>query len=317
MAKNKPSPRREERLLAQPTIYTFNFKDVPVDKYTEVLDVLFHNPDFSEAVEKRNRLVNSAGRLRQGSTEMRSLINTIQQRDRKLADMMYSAMVQANLRSTESYEFLSFTTLLKYYVNYGQDGMKERVDRLARQLDKVTFLADMLESLVTDIKEDMRGIFDGKIEFNQFDAVAQVLAQLRGFFNSVRKDEDSTSPEAQLYMDYADSINEYLDKRLKTYTGKFRKLRPATPAYTEQDMIDALNQFFGTGKLFGRNFIKHTDTGGSYIDATMLALNLKPEQLIKLYGIVSQQPKDSSSDAMMKYSFRVTDAIMSNYKQTK
>lgn len=177
MAKSNPIKAREQLVRNQPTIYSFDFKDVPSGKYAETLDVLFHNPDYSETVEKRNRLVKSAERLRPGSSEMINLVRTIQQHDRKLADIMYSSIVQTNLHSDVGYDFLSFSTLLKYYVDYKKDGMRERVDRMAANLDKVTFLADMLESIVTDVKADMREVFDGSIEFNQFDAVLKVLTQ--------------------------------------------------------------------------------------------------------------------------------------------
>lgn len=240
MAKSNPIRTREELVRNQPTIYSFHFKDVPPSKYAETLDVLFHNPDYNEDVEKRNRLVKSAQRLRPGSSEMANLVRTIQQYDRKLADILYASIVQTNLHSEVGYDFLSFRTLLKYYVDYSKDGNKERVDRLAANLDKVTFLADMLESIVTDVKADMREIFNGSVEFNQFDSVLNVLTQLRGFFKSARCN-DGDSPEAQLYFDYSDSINEYLEKRLKTYTDKYRKLHPVAPVYTETDLIEGLN----------------------------------------------------------------------------
>ena len=56
-------------------------------------------------------------------------------------------------------------------------------------------------------------MFDDIVEFHQFDAVSHVLTQLRGFFKTVRRG-NFDSPESQLYFDYADSINDYLDKRL-------------------------------------------------------------------------------------------------------
>lgn len=312
MAKNKPTLMNEERIKQQPTIYTFNFKDVPADKYTEVLKVLFANPDFAELVEKRNTMVRSVERMRPNSQELLSLIKNIQQRDHKLADLLYAALVQTNLHADETYDFFSFTTLLKYYVNYSKPGMKDNVDRLARNLDSITFLSDMLESLLVDVKSDMRTIFGRTIEFNQFDAVAQVLTQLRGFFKSSRSG-DSESSDAQLYFEYSDSINDYLAKRLKTYTDKYRKKHPAPPAYTERDMIDALNQFFGSDTLFGSKFIKHTESGGSYIDASVLAVELNNEQIKKMTKLVGQiKDKD-----VLKYSFEVTDAIMSQYKKPK
>lgn len=312
MAKSNPIRTREELVRNQPTIYSFHFKDVPPSKYAETLDVLFHNPDYNEDVEKRNRLVKSAQRLRPGSSEMANLVRTIQQYDRKLADILYASIVQTNLHSEVGYDFLSFSTLLKYYVDYSKDGNKKRVDRMAANLDKVTFLADMLESIVTDVKADMREIFNGSVEFNQFDSVLNVLTQLRGFFKSARSN-DADSPEALLYFDYSDSINDYLEKRLKTYTDKYRKLHPVAPVYTEADLIEGLNQFFGRSDKFNESFIKHTESGGCYIDVVYLCFNLDRQQTEKIESLKINPT--TLTDETLRYSFKVTDLIMSQYKR--
>lgn len=312
MAKSNPIRTREELVRNQPTIYSFHFKDVPPSKYAETLDVLFHNPDYNEDVEKRNRLVKSAQRLRPGSSEMANLVRTIQQYDRKLADILYASIVQTNLHSEVGYDFLSFSTLLKYYVDYSKDGNKKRVDRMAANLDKVTFLADMLESIVTDVKADMREIFNGSVEFNQFDSVLNVLTQLRGFFKSARSN-DADSPEALLYFDYSDSINDYLEKRLKTYTDKYRKLHPAAPVYTEAYLIEGLNQFFGRSDKFNESFIKHTESGGCYIDVVYLCFNLDRQQTEKIESLKINPT--TLTDETLRYSFKVTDLIMSQYKR--
>lgn len=316
MAKTKSTLTREQVVRNQPTVYTFNFKDVPVSKYAETLDVLFHNPDYNDAVEKRNRLVKSADRMRPGSSEMANIARTIQQHDRKLADIMYASIVQTNLHSEVSNDFLSFDTLLKYYVDYRKDGMRERIDRMAANLDKVTFLADMLESVVTDVKADMRHVFDGNIDFNQFDAVSNVLTQLRGFFKSARS-KDANSPEAQLYIDYADSINDYLEKRLKTYTDKYRKLHPAAPVYTEDDLVEGLNQFFGRNDKFDMSLIGHTESGGCYIDFKALSLRLDDRDVEKLKKVSDKMKSNNTTDVELRYSFNATDLIMRHYKRPK
>ncbi len=310
MAKNKPaSSKAAQRATLQPTVYTFNFKDVPKDKYAEQLHVLFNDPDFCEAVEKRNRLVKAGDRMRPGSGELVNLIRTIQQHDRKLADMLFAYIVQVNLHSDVTLDFLSFATLLKYYVDYSQEGMKEKVDKLAGDLDRITFLADMLESVLVDVKSGMRDVFGNAVEFQQFDAVQQVLSQLRGFFKS-SQDEDSTSADVQLYMDYSDSINEYLYKRLKTYTDKYRKRHPAPKAYTKEDYIRAVKQYFNAAHSFGDSIIGHTSSGGIYIDCVALMGNLTPEQTKKIDAVVDGK---RFSD-MQTYSFAITDAIMAAYK---
>lgn len=316
MAKSKPILTREQVVRNQPTVYTFNFKDVPVSKYAKTLDVLFHNPDYNDAVDKRNRLVKSSDRLRPGSSEMANIVRTIQQHDRKLADIMYASIVQTNLHSEVSNDFLSFDTLLKYYVDYRKAGMRECVSRMAANLDKVTFLADMLESVVTDVKADMRHVFDGGIDFNQFDAVSNVLTQLRGFFKSARS-KDANSPEAQLYFDYSDSINDYLEKRLKTYTDKYRKLHPAAPVYTEDDLVEGLNQFFGRNDKFDMSLIGHTESGGCYIDFKALSLRLDDRDVEKLKKVSDKMKSNNTTDVELRYSFNATDLIMRHYKRPK
>lgn len=316
MAKSKPTLTREQVVRNQPTIYTFNFKDVPVSKYAETLDVLFHNPDYNEAVDKRNRLVKSADRMRPGTSEMANIVRTIQQHDRKLADIMYASIVQTNLHSEVSNDFLSFDTLLKYYVDYRKDGMRECVSRMAANLDKVTFLADMLESVVTDVKADMRHVFDGGVDFNQFDAVSHVLTQLRGFFNTARS-KDVDSPEAQLYFDYSDSINDYLEKRLKTYTDKYRKLHPAAPVYTEDDLVEGIHRFFGRNDKFDMSLIAHTESGGCYIDFKALSLRLDESDIEKLKKVSDKMKSNNTTDVELRYSFNATDLIMRHYKRPK
>lgn len=316
MAKTKPILTREQVVRNQPTVYTFNFKDVPVSKYAETLDVLFHNPDYNDAVDKRNRLVKYSDRLRPGSSEMANIVRTIQQHDRKLADIMYAAIVQTNLHSDVSNDFLTFDTLLKYYVDYRKDGMRERVSRMAANLDKVTFLADMLESVVTDVKADMRHVFDDVVEFHQFDAVGHVLTQLRGFFKTARS-KDVDSPEVQLYFDYSDSINNYLEKRLKTYTDKYRKLHPSVPVYTEADLVEGLNQFFGRNDKFDMSLIGHTESGGCYIDFKALSIRLDDRDVEKLKKVSDRMKSNNTTDVELRYSFNATDLIMRHYKRPK
>ena len=305
--------KREQQIRNLPTIYTFNFKDVPSEKYASALDRLFSNPDFAEAVRNRNELVRAASRVPQNSPQMASLIRAIQEKDKKLAMNMYSLLVQVNVRSDESYDFLNFGQLLRYYVDYSKPGMQETVDQLALNLDKVTFLTDTLESIVVDVKSYMKIIFNGSVEFNQFDGVLQVLKQMQGFFNFART-KDIDSKDNDLYCEYADSINAYVDKRMKTYSAKHRKLHPQLPGFTQDQMIEAINLFFGEDKKFNENFIAKTESGGCYIDGMKLFMNLTEEQTAKLDKLV---PRPKEGNSIQKYFLYITDAIMLYYAQQK
>lgn len=305
--------KREAQIRNLPTIYTFNFKDVPADVYVKTLETLFADPKFADAVRNRNELVRAANRIPQGSPQMLSLIKAIQDKDSKLANSIYALLVQVNLRSEVTYDFLSFGHLIRYYVDYSRPGIQEKVDQLNTNLDKITFLSETLENLLTQVKGDMLEIFKGASEFQQFDGVMASLRQLSGFFDFARK-KDEKSKDYALYYEYADSINAYMEKRMQTYSAKYRKLHPTLPGFTQEQMVEAINLFFGEDKKFNESFISTTDSGGKYIDAVKLSFNIDEEQTKKLDKLV---PKPKGGNSIQKYCLNVTDAIMFYYAQQK
>ena len=217
--------------------------------------------------------------------------------------------MQVNLHSEITYDFLSFGHLSRYYVDYSQPGMQEKVDHLNINLDKITFLSEMLENILTQVKGDMLEIFHGASEFTQFDGVMQSLRQLSGFFDFARK-KDEKSKDYALYYEYADSINAYMDKRMQTYSQKYRKLHPTLPGFTKEQMVEALNLFFGEKDKFNDSFIAKTESGGRYIDGMKLISNLNEEQTAMLDKLV---PRPKEGNSMQKYFLYITDAIMLNY----
>lgn len=305
--------KREAQIRNLPTIYTFNFKDVPADVYTKTLETLFADPKFADAVRNRNELVRAANRIPQGSPQMLSLIKAIQDKDSKLANSIYALLVQVNLHSEVTYDFLSFGHLIRYYVDYSRPGIQEKVDQLNTNLDKITFLSETLENLLTQVKGDMLEIFKGASEFQQFDGLMASLRQLSGFFDFARK-KDEKSKDYALYYEYADSINAYMEKRMQTYSAKYRKLHPTLPGFTQEQMVEAINLFFGEDKKFNESFISTTDSGGKYIDAVKLSFNIDEEQTKKLDKLV---PKPKEGNSIQKYCLNVTDAIMFYYAQQK
>lgn len=80
--------RRDAKIRQLPTVYTFNFRDVPADVYAKNLETLFADPKFADAVRNRNELVRAANRIPQGAPQMMPLIKAIQEKDNKLANAM-------------------------------------------------------------------------------------------------------------------------------------------------------------------------------------------------------------------------------------
>lgn len=220
----KKTAERVAEIMNQPTQYVFDLTDVDTKYYTEAINVLFNDPKFKDAVEKRNRFVRSAGGLRQNSPEIINLVRIIQQHDRRLADTLFATLVMANLHAQQTYERMSIDEMLRQYVDMTQEGAQERADQLKLNLDKLTFLADILDGILLDVKQSMDELTKGEVDFKQFDAVRDSLTLVKVFFGQVHG-KDYDNPEAKLFVEYADSIDDYMTKRLKTYSEKLKKIR--------------------------------------------------------------------------------------------
>ena len=186
----------------------------------------------------------------------------------------------------------------------------QKVDELTAHLDKITFLSEFLEAELVEVAQGMRLVFGDTIEFQQFDGVRQSLKQLKGFFRTIRSNNDNT-PEADLYWQYSDSISDYMGKRLKTYSEKYKKLHPRPRVFSVDEMVKAINRIFGIDEHLAQAFIKHTESGGAYIDATALLFNLDGRQA----EIIDKMTGEVSNKNSLNYSFTVTDAIMKTYSE--
>ena len=311
MGKNKRKVSAEtlNSALTSPNLYRVDFPDTPMEKYTEALQILFKDPDFLKGMNDRNKLVLASKKLRVGTPELINLIRVVQQRDRQLADTIYAGFVQANLHSEIVVESYPFDKLLQYFVDYSEEGMQERVDRLAAYLDKIVFLADMLETLLIDTKDEMTHVFKDSVKFQQFDAVSATLKQLTGFFSRIEHIKHTNTPLSDLYFEYADSINAYMEKRLKTFSEKYRKILPLPKRYNEQELIAALNAFFGTDGKFDMNFIGHTEQGAPYMDLPNITAVLNSSEMGKLDSVVGKIPVNASRDFM---SVQATNLIIAH-----
>ena len=153
-------------------------------------------------------------------------------------------------------------------------------------------------------------VFNGYADHTSFNGVSAALSQLRGYLQASRTCFHEKE-YADLYNDYSDSVNAYLDKRLNTFTRKVASKMPSVHGYTEQELLDALNEFFDTDRKFGRRFIQRNEQGGRFINVPLLAMELNDAQTAKIDKYVRYDRRDN--DAVSEYCYRVTDIIMREY----
>lgn len=189
------------------------------EEYKELFEVLFNSEKWVKTVERRQRMYNVASRP---GANVNGIRKGIEQDDRRAADMILHAMLIHECKKEGDKDILVkdlWTQIPK------DDKEKNELKQKCREnLNMVMFLADMLETKLMNIEQNLRDIFpDDNYHFEQFNGVKVTLDQLRTVFGKTR---DMQSEEVkQVYADYADSIEEYLEKRMKTFLNKTGKIQ--------------------------------------------------------------------------------------------
>ena len=310
MGKNttKHKAKTPERLRPIPP--KINFSEVDSQAYAETLTALFNLPAFKELEDKRNSIVDALSRCNNVAM-YNSLYDSMSTKTNAMAAFIARALADTYINHTDHLERTSLSDLFRYHVDYEREGIKEKANTLNRNLMKLIFLADLTETLCMDIRSQMKDVFNGYADHTSFNGVSAALSQLRGYLQASRtcfKEKEYSD----LYSDYSDSVNAYLDKRLNTFTRKVASKMPSVHGYTEQELLDALNQFFDTDRKFGRRFIQRNEQGGRFINVPLLAMELNDAQTAKIDKYVRYDRRDN--DAVSEYCYRVTDIIMREYK---
>lgn len=188
--------------------------------YADALDMLFHDDKFQKLVAHRQRMFQVAGRP---GANVYAITKGIQKDDRTIADTILMLMMRLTLEQP-SEENLTINELWK---QVPADKQQQKV-QCSYLLDIVTFFVDIIESKLVDIQQYLREMFPPDQDkptysFKQLDGVRAALHQMSVFFGQTR--EQGSEAEKELYCEYADSIEAYCDKRMKTYHAKMAKLQ--------------------------------------------------------------------------------------------
>lgn len=189
------------------------------EEYKQLFEVLFNSEKWVKTVEHRQRMFNVASRL---GANVKSIIKGVEQDDRRAADMILHAM-QIHECKTGGDEGVLVKDL---WAQIPKEDKKrnELKQECSENLNMVIFLADMLETKTMDIEQNFHDLFpDSNYHFEQLNGVNIVLDQLRTTLGKIRDTE--SDDVKQVYADYADSIEDYLRKRMKTFLGKLAKLK--------------------------------------------------------------------------------------------
>ncbi len=203
-----------------PSCYRYALTDVDGKDYADALESVFRDPTFMQKMKSRDNLYDSLKRM---PTKLRvdMAFKQLERMDQSLASIILQALVMRSLQSKHYDSNVTFNSLLNK-VDLTDEKMKKAHDRLTFSLDTLTFLTDVLESKIVDINSDLNTLF-GDVEFKQFNGVQAALRNMSAFFQATR--DDGTQEEVELFANYAASIEDYLDKRMRTWKAKWLAIK--------------------------------------------------------------------------------------------
>lgn len=217
--KKQVSAKHIAKIAAKPTLYPYALDDLKGADYADTLEMLFHEKDWQERMARRNRIYHGIDRMPEQNRP--SAVRALEDADRWFANRLLQALVLRSVQVTTR----EHQTMDVYYKELPADAeTMEKRDRLARMLDATVFLMDIIESKITDINDLMRSLFnDNTMVFEQMDGVLAALRQMHDFFGATR--DKGSMEEQNLFADYAESIENDMDGRMKTYVERAKKLR--------------------------------------------------------------------------------------------
>lgn len=217
--KKKVNSREIAKTFMSPTVHAFTLDNLKGEEYGDVLDMLFHEKEWTERIEKRNRLYHGIDRMPEQNRP--AAIRALKDSDTWLGYRLLQTLVMKSVHVGT----IEHKPLKEYYAELPKD--KESMakqDKISFLLNATVFLCDIIESKIKDVNTLLRELFnDDSMGFEQMDGVLIALRQMSDFFEATR-DKGSTA-EKEIFADYAESIEKYMDGRMKTYFERIKKIR--------------------------------------------------------------------------------------------
>jgi len=217
--KKKVNSREIAKTFMNPTVHAFTLDNLKGEEYGAVLDMLFHEKEWTERIEKRNRLYHGIDRMPEQNRP--AAIRALKDADTWLGNRLLQTLVMKSVHVGK----IEHKPLKEYYAELPKDRESmAKQDKISFLLNATVFLCDIIESKIKDVNTLLRELFnDDSMGFEQMDGVLIALRQMSDFFEATR-DKGSTA-EKEIFADYAESIEKYMDGRMKTYLERIKKIR--------------------------------------------------------------------------------------------
>lgn len=195
---------------------------------------LFTDDRFVRMSNNRHNLFSRAEKLT--PKQQQSAMRSVEMLDNQLRDFVWAFL---------SERAASVNPLHTHDVSEILDAIKDDPEKVAvyngayKQLESITFLIDIIESLVGDINAKFRNLLPGELlRIEMFEGLTTMSEQIKTVFGMTR---DRLTPRAQAaFAYYAESIGRYMQGRMNTYIRTVKELEGGTMKNVPAELVETI-----------------------------------------------------------------------------
>ena len=216
------------------TYQDFTLSSIPAVEWPQVMTQLFADDRFVRMSNNRHNLFLRAENL--PPKQQKAALRSVEMIDNQLRDFVWAFLSEraASVNALRTHDVSDILDVIK------DDPEKVAVYNGAyKQLESITFLIDIIESIVGDINAKFRNLLPGELlRIEMFEGLTTMSEQINTVFGMTR---DRLTPRAQAaFAYYAESIGRYMQGRMNTYIRTVKELEDGTMKNVPAELLDTI-----------------------------------------------------------------------------
>ena len=197
-----------------------DFKEFDDEARMQCLNEVFDLPDFKHIQQIRDSAIYES--MRKGGHDQVAAAR-YEAANEMMARIIGEAVIWCAEHNSSRVKKLS-TRQAMGDLDTSDPKMREAKHKFFFNANAVVFIADLLDYYVSNINDALLVMFPGgQCRYSMLDDISRMKQRLSAFFD--RTSNDGSEEQRMLFADYAESINNYMDKRIRAFVVKTAAIR--------------------------------------------------------------------------------------------
>ena len=197
-----------------------DFKEFDDEARLQCMREIFELPDFKHIQQIRDSAIYES--MRKGGKDKVAAAR-FEAADEMMARIIGEAVMWCAEHNSSRVKKLS-TRQVMGDLDDSDPKIREAKHQFYFNANAVVFIADLLDMYVSNINDALLVLFPtGQCRYTMLDDISRIKKRLSTFFDHTSN--DGSEEQRMLFADYAESINNYMDKRIKAFINKVTAIR--------------------------------------------------------------------------------------------